>query len=104
MNDHYILYHQNEEDERIDDQTNDFDPDWDFLQLNLPRHGTEKEHLREISKMERNQLKQKVKEMVADNPGIKIHDISKKLCPDPAKFQSFNLKIKYLVHVIRKGK
>jgi hypothetical protein len=64
-----------------------------FLRFDYLDNGTEREHLREVSDKDQDELTVNVLNLIRESPGISAYAISKQLCTDESKFNSFNVKI-----------
>lgn len=71
-----------------------------FLQYEFLNYGNEREHLRVESDDTRNELENKVAEILKSNPTVTPYKIAKELCTEDNKFNSFKVKISRIVNKI----
>ena len=72
-----------------------------FLQFEFLHFGTEWEHLKRFTENEKQELEQKVKEILDADPDLPVFTIAKQLCTDESKFNSFRVKVSRIVNRIR---
>lgn len=71
-----------------------------FLQFEFLNFGTEREHLKQISEMEKSELETSIKDLLNTHPDLSAYSIAKKLCKDESKFNSFKVKVSRIVNRI----
>ena len=62
--------------------------------------GTEQEHLKQQSENEKTELENTIKELLKIEPNLTAYAVSKKLCEDDNKFNSFKVKVSRIIHKI----
>jgi AAA domain-containing protein len=72
-----------------------------FLQFEFLNFGTEWEHLKRLTEDEKNELEQKVREIMDAEPEVPVFTIARRLCTDETKFNSFRVKVNRIVNKIR---
>ena len=68
-----------------------------FLQFDFLNFGTEREHLKQITESEKEELENNIKALIQSEPGLTAYAIAKKLCKDERKFNSFKVKVSRIV-------
>ena len=71
-----------------------------FLKFEFLNFGTELEHLKQQSENEKTELENTIKELLKNEPTLTSYAISKKLCNDDNKFNSFKVKVSRIIHKI----
>jgi len=73
---------------------------YNFLQFEFLNFGTEREHLKQPSETEKNEIENSVKALMETEQELSAYAIAKRLCPDESKFNSFKVKISRIVNRI----
>ncbi len=71
-----------------------------FLKFEFLNFGTELEHLRQYSEIEKSEIEKKVKDLLQTEPTMTAYAIAKRLCTDESKFNSFKVKVSRIVNRI----
>lgn len=66
---------------------------YNFLQFEFLHFGHEKDHLKAVSEREKEELENKIAELIESDPTITDYAIAKQLCKNEANFNSFKVKV-----------
>jgi hypothetical protein len=71
-----------------------------FLKFEYLHPGNEREHLKQISEDEKSELENSIRTLMENEPALSVYAISKRLCTEESKFNSFNVKVSRIVNKI----
>ncbi len=74
--------------------------EYNFLHFEFLNYGSEREHLRQISEVEKTELVKSISDILHVEPEITAYMIAKRLCQDDTKFNSFKVKVSRIVKKI----
>lgn len=74
-----------------------------FLQFSILHHGTEFEHLKRQTQEDADELLEKIKEILLQDPALTAYAIAKKLCTDESRFNSFRVRVTRMIDSMNKA-